>query len=83
MEYGLTVFKSIIIASPDTEVFVLKLYQYNRWIYINPKEKQSICGKGESTRAGLLHELVEILERENIYKCTASFTCSNWISNNQ
>ena len=36
-------FQNIIIASPDTDVFVLALYHYNQWICIKDTMKACFC----------------------------------------
>ena len=52
----------IIIASPDTDVFVTELYHYTKWMYVNLQELWMICGKGETTRVVPLHAVANKIE---------------------
>ena len=55
-------YERIIIASPDTDIFVTALYHYTKWMYVNLQELWMFCGKGETTRAVPLHETATKLE---------------------
>ena len=55
-------YEKIIIASPDTDIFVTALYHYTKWMYVNLQELRMFCGKGETTRAVPLHAIATKLE---------------------
>ena len=55
-------YEKIIIASPDTDVFVTALYHYTKWMYVNLQELWMICGKGETTRVVPLHAVANKTE---------------------
>ena len=55
-------YEKIIIAFPDTDVFVTALYHYTKWMYVNLQELWMICGKGETTRVVPLHAVANKIE---------------------
>ena len=55
-------YEKIIIASPDTDIFVTALYHYTKLMYVNLQELWMFCGKGETTRAVPLHAIATKLE---------------------
>ena len=55
-------YEKIIIASPDTDVFVTALYHYTKWMYVKLQELWMICGKGETARVVPLHAVANKTE---------------------
>ena len=54
--------KKIIIASPDTDVFVNAVHHFSRWMYFNLDELWLVSGKSGSRQAFPVHELVDVLD---------------------
>ena len=52
----------IIIASPDTDVFVNAVHHFSRWMYFNLEELWVITSKGGSKQAFPVNELVDVLD---------------------
>ena len=59
-------FEKIIIASPDTDVFVCSVYLSNRWIFSDMKELWVISGRSDTTVAFPVHKLSDKLESDVI-----------------
>ena len=55
-------YEKIIIASPDTDVFVTALYHYAKWMYVDLEELWIVCGKDETTRTLPLHAVANKIE---------------------
>ena len=55
-------YEKVIIASPDTDIFVTVSYHYAKSMYINLHELWMICGKGETIRTFPLLEFATKLE---------------------
>ena len=59
-------FEKIIIASPDTDVFVCSVKHFNRWIFSDMKELWVISGRSGTTIALPVHKLPDKLESDVI-----------------
>ena len=54
----------VIVASPDTDVFVCLVYHFNRWIYSNLNEIWMIAGQGHTKRYIAIHDIVKAIPQE-------------------
>ena len=59
-------FKSIIIASPDTDVFVCSIHHHGKLMYFGLEELWFITGLSTSKTFVPIHEVVDILESDVI-----------------
>ena len=59
---GFDNFKTIIIASPDPDVFVNAIFHYTRWMFSNLEELWIISGKKGAQQAFPVHQLIEKLD---------------------
>ena len=57
-------FRSIAIASPDTNVLVAAIHHYNRFIYLDLEELWFISGKKESRTVMPIHDLVNEIDTD-------------------
>jgi len=51
-------FRRVIVASADTDVFICLVYHFIQWVHFGMKELWVLCGKGSSTRAIPVHDVV-------------------------
>ena len=58
-------FQKIVVASPDTDIFVNLIYHFNRWVYADLLQLWMVSGKRGSNDAVPTHDLVEKLD-ENV-----------------
>ena len=59
-------FRSIAIASPDTDVLVAAIHHYNKFIYFDLEELWFISGKSESRTVLPIHDLVNEIDTDFI-----------------
>ena len=55
-------FSKIVIASPDTDVFINAVHHYSRWMYCALDELWIISGKRGSKQAFPVHDLIGVLD---------------------
>ena len=55
-------YTKIIVASPDTDVFVSCLFHLTRWVYMCASEMWVLCGRGLTKRAIPFHRIVYLLD---------------------
>ena len=55
-------YKRIIVASPDTDVFVSCLFHLTRWMYMGVSDMWILCGRGLTKRVAPFHRIVDVLD---------------------
>ena len=54
----------VIVASPDTDVFICLVHHFNRWIYSGWSEIWMIYGQGHTKRYVAVHDIVKSIPQE-------------------
>ena len=55
-------FQKVVIASPDTDVFICSVYHFNHWIYFNLEELWVVSGRSNAVVATPVHNIANELD---------------------